>query len=375
MKKKKKAIEDADAYYMATQWELMRRKFVKHKLARFSGIVLIIFYFVAIFCGFFAPYDKITRHDKYNLAPQKIYWKDEAGFHPFKPFVYGLERTLDKETFTWVYEEDRNKKYPLRFFVEGDEYKFWGLFRTDRHLFGVDLTDTDGEGTLHLLGTDNLGRDLFSRILYASRISLSIGLIGVFLSFILGVLLGGLAGYLGGRVDIVISRFIEFLQSIPNIPLWMALARRCLLNGPPFPFMWESRLFSPSSAGPAWPVSYAEKFLELREEDFVMAAKASGASTFTIIRRHLVPSFLSYLIVNITLSVPGMILGETGLSYLGLGLRAPIVSWGVLLQQAQNFSVVSLYPWIMIPAVFVIVAVLAFNFLGDGLRDAADPYK
>jgi peptide/nickel transport system permease protein len=372
---KKKIEEDSDAYYMATQWELMRRKFVKHKLARLSGIVLILFYFTAIFCGFISPYDKITRHDKYNLSPQKIYWKDDSGVHPLKPFVYGLERTLDKETFTWVYEEDRNKKYPVRFFVRGDEYKFWGLFRTDRHLFGIAQTGTDGGGTLHLLGTDNLGRDLFSRILYASRISLSIGLIGVFLSFILGVLLGGLAGYLGGRVDMVISRVIEFLQSIPNIPLWMALAAALPPEWSAFSVYVGITVILSIVGWTGLARVVRGKFLELREEDFVMAAKASGAGTFAIIRRHLVPSFLSYLIVNITLSVPGMILGETGLSYLGLGLRAPIVSWGVLLQQAQNFSVVSLYPWIMIPAVFVIVAVLAFNFLGDGLRDAADPYK
>lgn len=374
-KEKENRFENSDAYFMATQWELMRRKFVKHKLARFSGIILIIFYIVAIFCEFVAPYDKSTRHDKYHLSPQSISWSDESGLRLLKPFVYGLERTLNKETFTWEYKENIEKKYPVKFFVEGDEYKFWGLFRTNRHLLGIDLTGTDGEGTFHLLGTDNLGRDLFSRILYASRISLSIGLIGVFLSFLLGVLLGGLAGYLGGKVDMVISRVIEFLQSIPTIPLWMALAAALPPEWSAFSVYIGITVILSIVGWTGLARVVRGKFLELREEDFVMAAKASGAGTFTIIRRHLVPSFLSYLIVNITLSVPGMILGETGLSYLGLGLRAPIVSWGVLLQQAQNFSVVSLYPWIMIPAIFVIVAVLAFNFLGDGLRDAADPYK
>jgi peptide/nickel transport system permease protein len=304
-----------------------------------------------------------------------VHFRDEEGFRPFRPFVYGSKKVLDEETYTWTYVEDRDRKYPVGFFVHGDEYKLWGLFRSDLHLFGVNLRGTDGLGTLHLLGTDKLGRDLLSRIIYASRISLSIGLIGVFLSFVLGVLLGGIAGYFGGRADMIVSRIIEFLQSLPTIPLWMALAAA-------LPSDWSAIAVYVGITVILSIVGWTGlarivrgKFLELREEDFVMAAKASGAGTFTIIRRHLVPSFLSYLIVNLTLSIPGMILGETGLSYLGLGLRAPIVSWGVLLQQAQNFSVVALYPWLMIPALFVILAVLAFNFLGDGLRDAADPYK
>ncbi|MBT3272883.1 MAG: ABC transporter permease [Spirochaetales bacterium] len=375
MKTKKKDLTAAETYYMATQWQLMRRKFLKHKLARFSGVLLILLYTGGLFCGFVSPYYKLSRHDKLYMAPQKIHWKDETGFHLFKPFVYGSEKALDEETYTWVYVEDTEKKYPVGFFVRGDAYKFWGLFRTDVHLFGVNLTGTDGLGTLHLLGTDNLGRDVLSRIIYASRISLSIGLIGVFLSFILGVSLGGLAGYFGGRVDMAISRVIEFLQSLPTIPLWMAMAAA-------LPPHWSSIAVYAGITVILSIVGWTGlarvvrgKFLELREEDFIMAAKASGAGTFTIIRRHMVPSFLSYLIVSLTLSIPGMILGETGLSYLGLGLRAPIVSWGTLLQQAQNFSVVALYPWLMIPALFVILAVLAFNFLGDGLRDAADPYK
>ena len=374
-KSKHEEFEHSDAYYMATQWELMRRKFVKHKLARFCGILLLVFYITAIFCEFISPYNKISRNDKYLLSPQKIYWADESGLRLFSPFVYGLERTLDEETFTWVYEECKDEKYPLSFFVQGDEYKFWGLFETNLHLFGVNNAGSDSVGTLHLLGTDNIGRDLFSRILYASRISLSIGLIGVFLSFVLGVLLGGIAGYFGGWVDMIISRIIEFLQSIPTVPLWMALAAALPPEWSAFSVYVGITVILSVVGWTGLARVVRGKFLELREEDFIMAAKASGAGSFTIIRRHLVPSFLSYLIVNITLSIPGMILGETGLSYLGLGLRAPIVSWGVLLQQAQNFSVVTLYPWIMIPAVFVIVAVLAFNFLGDGLRDAADPYK
>jgi peptide/nickel transport system permease protein len=374
-RRKRNKLTATEAYYMATQWELMRRKFFKHKLARFSGVILILLYTGALFCEFIAPYYKLSRHQQLYLSPQRIYWKDERGLRLFKPFVYGLEKSLDRETFTWTYVEDREKKYPVRFFVLGDEYKFWGIIKTDVHLFGVDLKGTDGLGTLHLLGTDNLGRDLLSRIIYASRISLSIGLIGVVLSFVLGICLGGLAGYYGGRVDMIISRIIEFLQSLPTIPLWMALAAA-------LPPDWSSMAVYAGITVILSIVGWTGlarivrgKFLELREEDFIMAAKASGAGTFSIIRRHMVPSFLSYLIVSLTLAIPGMILGETALSYLGLGLRAPIVSWGVLLQQAQNFSVVALYPWLMIPALFVILTVLAFNFLGDGLRDAADPYR
>ena len=271
--------------------------------------------------------------------------------------------------------EDTSRQYPIRLWVHADEYKFWGLFKTDVHLFGIDLRGTDGLGTMHLLGTDKLGRDLLSRIIYGSRISLSIGLIGVLLSFLIGLILGGIAGFFGGRTDMAISRIIEFLQSLPTIPLWMALAAALPPRWSPIAVYAGITVILSIVGWTGLARVVRGKFLELREQDYVLAARTSGATTFTIIRRHLMPSFFSYLIVNLTLSIPAMILGETSLSYLGLGLRAPVVSWGVLLEQAQNFSVVALYPWLMIPAGFVIVAVLAFNFLGDGLRDAADPYK
>ena len=365
----------AEAYYTATQWELMWAKFVKHKLARFSGALLLILYTGGIFCEFIAPYHTLTRRDKLYMAPQPVRFQDASGWRPFRPFVYGSETVLDPETFTWRHEEDTSRQYPIRLWVHADEYKFWGLFKTDVHLFGIDLRGTDGEGTLHLLGTDKLGRDVLSRIIYGSRISLSIGLIGVLLSFLLGLLLGGIAGFFGGRIDMVVSRIIEFLQSLPTIPLWMALAAALPPRWSPIAIYAGITVILSIVGWTGLARVVRGKFLELREQDYVLAAKTAGAGTMTIIRRHLMPSFFSYLIVNLTLSIPNMILGETSLSYLGLGLRAPIVSWGVLLEQAQNFSVVALYPWLMIPALFVIVAVLAFNFLGDGLRDAADPYR
>ena len=365
----------AEAYYTATQWELMWSKFRKHKLARFSGALLIILYTGGVLCEFIAPYHTLTRRDKLYMAPQRVRFRDADGWRPLRPFVYGSETVLDPETFTWRHREDTARQYPIRLWVHADEYRFWGLFKTDVHLFGIDLHGTDGLGTMHLLGTDKLGRDLLSRIIYGSRISLSIGLIGVLLSFLIGLILGGIAGFFGGRTDMAISRIIEFLQSLPTIPLWMALAAALPPRWSPIAVYAGITVILSIVGWTGLARVVRGKFLELREQDYVLAARTSGATTFTIIRRHLMPSFFSYLIVNLTLSIPAMILGETSLSYLGLGLRAPVVSWGVLLEQAQNFSVVALYPWLMIPAGFVIVAVLAFNFLGDGLRDAADPYK
>jgi len=366
---KEKEISMEETYYLASQWQLMWRKFIKHKLAIFAVIVLNILYFIAIFCEFFSPYDIYKRNNKYIYSPpQRIHFFDEEGFN-FRPFVYGLKRTINPETLRKIYTEDRTKRYPIYFFVHGDKYKLWNLFPSDIHLFGVK------EGAVFLFGTSRLGRDLFSRNLYAARISLSIGLVGIFLSFILGCTLGGISGYYGGAADTVIQRVIEFLISIPTIPLWMALAAA-------LPPHWSAIktyfgiviiLSIVGWCGLARVVR--GKFLELREEDFAMAAKIAGATDGRIITRHLLPSFLSYLIVSLSLSIPGMILGETSLSFLGLGLRPPVVSWGVLLKEAQNVRTVALYPWLLIPGLFVIITVLVFNFLGDGLRDAADPYK
>jgi len=369
-KKRKEITLKKESYYVASQWQLIRLKLTKHKLAILGGIVLAIFYLVATFCEFFSTYD-IYRYDAGYIyhPPQRIRFFDEEGFHLW-PFVYGLKGIRNPVTFRMEYSVEKTKKYPLYFFIRGDEYKLWNLFPTDIHFFGV-----KEPGRMFLFGADKLGRDLFSRNLYASRISLSIGLVGVFLSFVLGLLLGGISGYYGGRIDMFIQRIVEFLTSIPVIPLWMALSAA-------LPPHWSTIkvyfgiVIILSLLG--WcPLARAVrgKLLELREEDFAMAAKITGASERRIIIRHLLPSFFSYLMVSLTLAIPGMILGETALSFLGLGIRPPAVSWGVLLGQAQNLQVIVMYPWFLITALFVILTVLAFNFVGDGLRDAADPYK
>jgi len=367
--KKKKTGFPEEKIYVASQWKLMWWKLKKHKLAIVGGSILVILYILALFCEFFAPYNVSTRHSKYIYAPpQRIHFFDEQGFH-IPPFVYGLKSKIDLKSFQRVYEIDKSKKYPLCFFMHGDEYKLWNLFSADIHLFGVK------EGVIFLFGTETLGRDMFSRILYAARISLSIGLVGIFISFALGMSIGGISGYYGGRIDDAIQRIIEILITLPTLPLWMALSAALPPYWSPIKVYFGITIVLSITGWAGLARVVRGKLLELREEDFTMAAKIAGAKDKRIITRHLLPSFLSYIIVSITLAIPGMILGETSLSFIGIGLRPPVVSWGVLLKQAQDLHTVALHPWLLIPALFVIITVLAFNFLGDGLRDAVDPYK
>ena len=359
-----------EQYYAASQSQLMWRKFRRHRLAVYSLVMLSMLYIVALTFEFWAPYSPMQQHtDFLTASPTRIHLFDSEG--NFRgPFVYGLTSTVDFATFTRVYEANESEIYPIRFFVEGDAYRFWGIFPANRHFFGA-----EGEGRIFLLGTDSLGRDLFSRILAGSRISLTIGLVGVFLSFILGCLLGGISGYFGGTVDLIIQRIIDFLISIPTIPLWMALSAAVPSNWSPIRMYFAITIILSIIGWAGLARVVRGKLLELRENDYVTAAKLAGASDIWIIIDHMLPGFMSYLIVYITLAIPGMILGETALSFLGLGIQPPAVSWGTLLQNAQNVRSIAIYPWLLTPAIFVIAAVLLFNFVGDGLRDAADPYK
>lgn len=355
--------------YMASQWQLMWWRFRKHKMAVFSLILIMTMYLGALFCEFLAPEDprKVNQHLVY-APPRRIRFLSQDGFH-VRPFVYGYERKRDPGTGNWVFTLDLARRYPIRFVVQGDSYKMWGVFKSRLHLFG-----TDAEEPLILLGADSMGRDLLSRILYGSRISLSVGLLGVFMSMMLGILIGGLSGYLGGVVDLIVQRVIEVLRSMPTLPLWMGLSAAVPIDWPPVRVYFGITVILSIIGWTGLARVVRGKFISLRDEEFVIAARLAGAGQMRIIFRHLVPSFLSYLIASLTLSIPGMILGETSLSFLGIGLRPPAISWGVLLQTAQNLRSIAMASWLLYPALFLILTVLALNFVGDGVRDAADPY-
>jgi peptide/nickel transport system permease protein len=365
---------DEERVFVATQWQLMWWKFRKHKLAIAGAIFLIFLYTATIFADFLAPSDPHKFNKYYPYAPpQSLHFFDEEGFH-WPPFVYGLDRERDPETLGVVFEVNKEKVYPVRFWVRSHPYKFWGLFDTDRHLLGAEIDPEDLNETFYLLGSDRLGRDQLSRILYGTRISLSIGLVGMAISFLLGIFLGGISGYYGGLADTIIQRVIEFLRSIPTTPLWMALSAALPATWPPVRIYFGITIILSLISWTGLARVVRSKFLSLREEDFVMAAYLCGSTELRIIFRHLLPSFLSYIIASLTLSIPGLILSETSLSFLGLGLRPPTISWGVLMSEAQNLIVVALAPWLLIPGIFIVLTVLSFNFMGDGLRDAADPY-
>ena len=370
-----KPIDEGDSseekIYVASQWQLMWWKFKKHHLAMIGGIVTILLYLMALFVEPIAPYNPENQDAKYAFRPPtQVHFVDRAGKFYITPFFYGTTSQRSLETLSLVFTEDYQEVYSLRFFAHGEPYKLWGLFPTNIHLFGT----ADPDAKFFLLGADKQGRDMFSRIIYGSRISMSVGLLGVVLSFIFGIMIGGISGYYGGTLDVIIQRVIEFLRSIPTIPLWMALSAALPANWPPVQMYFGITLILSLIGWTGLARVVRGRFLALREEDFVMAAKISGSPELRIIFRHMVPSFFSHIIAALTLAVPDMILSETALSFLGLGLRYPAISWGVLLQEAQNIRAVASAPWLMLPGAAVVLAVLALNFLGDGLRDAADPY-
>jgi peptide/nickel transport system permease protein len=359
---------EQEKYYMAGQWKLMWWRFRRHRPAVVSMAFLALMYLSTVISEFIAPYDLQTRSSAYIFAPpQQVHLFHEGKF--LGPFVYALKTARDMETLQRVYTPDPTRPQPLRFFCLGDSYEFWGLIEGSFHF----VCPPKG-GQFFWLGTDRLGRDMFSRIVYAARISLTIGLIGITLSFALALFLGGLAGYYGGWVDMIVQRLTEIIKSFPHLPLWLALSAALPVTWSPLLVYFGITLILALLDWPGLGRAVRSKLLSLREEDYAAAAQMMGAKPGRIIGRHLLPGFMSHLIASATLSIPSMILAETALSFLGLGLRPPITSWGVLLNEATDINVVAVNWWLMLPVVPVILVILAYQFMGDGMRDAADPY-
>ncbi len=364
-------VSDRERFFMASQGQLMWRKFIRHRLAILGGCILIVMYIAALFCEFISPYDLHRRNSDFLFAPpQRLRFRHENGRFTLRPFVYGYTQERNQETFALDFTVEKELVFPLRLFNRGNEVEAWGLFTTNLHLWGV-----EEPGYAFLLGTDKLGRDIFSRILYGARVSLTIGLVGVAISFVLGCLFGGISGYFGGLTDTIIQRVVEYLLIIPTIPLWMALSAAIPREMPQLQVYFLVTVIIALVAWSGLARVVRGKIISLREEDYVLAARIAGETDMKIIQTHMLPGFMSYLIVNLTLAIPGMVLAETALSFLGLGIRPPLVSWGTLLNEAQQVQVVILYPWLLFPGLVLIITLVAFNFLGDGLRDAADPYK
>ncbi|MCR5153393.1 MAG: ABC transporter permease [Lachnospiraceae bacterium] len=370
---KKNTKED---YYLASQWVLMGRKLKKHKLAKLSIIILLILYLGAFFGNFLAPYSLDDMDGLYKDAdPTQIHLFHEGKF--VGPFVYKIEKVRDFKTFTVTIQENTSEYYKIRLFAKGSSYKFLGFIPCDIHLFGVTEGSNGSPATakVMLFGGDYYGKDIFSRVLLGSQVSLTIPFASAFISLFLGIAIGAVSGYFGGVLDMIIQRIIEVIGAVPQIPLWMALSASIPPGISTIKMYFYMTLVLSFINWTGMARIVRGKFLSLKNEDYVMAARLAGVSTWKIIWKHLVPGFMSYLIVSVTLGIPGSIVGETSMSYLGLGIKSPATSWGVLLQEASTTTQVALHPNKLIPIIFVTITVLAFNFLGDGLRDAADPYK
>ena len=366
-------VTETEREYIASQWRLMWWRFRRHKVALVATILLAAFYMVALFPEFLATHNPYAENTlRVNTPPQRIHFFD--GWKPVRPYVFGIRGARDPYTMGMHHEVDRTEVHTIRFFVRTWEYKHWTLFKTDLHLMGLDASAGDSP-PLYPLGTDRLGRDMFSRIAFGTRVSMSIGLVGVAISVFLGVLFGGISGYRGGLTDVFIQRLIEVLISIPTLPLWIALSAALPRDWSILRVYFAIVMIISLIGWTGLARVVRGRFLAMREEDFVVAARLYGSSQLRLIFRHMIPSFASHLIATTTLKVPGIIIAETALSFLGLGMKQPAISWGVLLREAQALRVVALSPWLLIPGVLVIVVVLCFNFMGDGLRDAADPYS
>ena len=363
--------EEVDSIYVAPNWKLVWWRFRKHRLAVISSFVVILIALVALIPGFFSTQDPYeSKATELFIPPQQLHFFDEGRI---QLFVYAVVGVRNPETLRMEWETSREEKIYLKLFAQGYTYEVLGLFTTDRHLIG--LKDPESGELFHLLGTDRLGRDEWSRLMYGTRTSLSIGLIAVFISTILGIILGGLSGYYGGTTDMIVQRLIELLQSLPAIPIWLALSAA-------MPRTWSVEqtylAITVILALIGWTTLAREirsRFLSLREEDFVIAAKLTGSKEARVVFRHMMPTMYSHIIAAVTLAIPVMIISETFLSFLGLGLRPPAISWGVLLQEAQNLQSIALAPWLLLPGLAVVITVLTMNIMGDGLRDAADPYS
>ena len=371
------ATSDDERVYIAAQWQLIWWRFRRHRLAVIATLIVAGFYFVAVFPEFLAIHDPRAQFATRSFVPpQRVHLFD--GWQPSRPYVFGLKGERHPETRKMQWSADESEKFTIRFFVggeEGQEYKLFGLIPSNRHLMGIERTDLRRPMPFYPMGTDRMGRDQFSRLMYGTRISMSIGLLGVGISLFLGVLLGGISGYRGGFVDVGIQRLIEFLRAIPTIPLWLALAAAVPTDWSVMRVYFAITIIISLIGWTTLAREVRGRFLSMREEDFVVAARLYGTGTIRIIFRHMLPSFISHIIAATSLSIPAIIIAETALSFLGLGLRAPAISWGVLLSEAQNLNAVAKASWLMMPGIFVIIAILAFNFMGDGLRDAADPYS
>ena len=369
---KRKKTQKNEEYIALSEGQLMWRQFLKHKVAVVAAVILIILYTVIIFADFFAPYGMLTSHKEYLYAPPQItkirFFDNEGNFH-LRPFIYRQVAERDPRTLRFVYKDDLTQKDFIHFFVRGEEYTMLGFIKSDVHFFGA------GEGKLFLLGTDIIGRDLLSRIIFGGRVSLSIGLIGVAILVVVGTIVGTISGYFGGWVDNVIQRIIEIIRTIPQVALWMALASIIPKEWPStYVYLGIVIIFGLIS----WTGLARElrgKVLAIRRSDFIYAAEISGASTSRIIGKHIIPNVLSHIIVIATLSIPIMIIGEAALSFLGLGIKPPMTSWGLLLTQLREVQTLKHYPWLICPAGFIVISVLCFNFIGDALRDVNDPHS